>query len=767
MSGSEYRTTYLRALDPECPSPRADELPRVRAALAEVDPGGEEEIPALVAGARAWAEEEGRRFREVLAGPDRGSARDRVLNNCAPLALSAGAWLQWLSGAGNAESELVLRVLSLYAQDIGVGYPHADRGSDYRAVLRAHRLLDEAPGVRLAGSDQVENSAFRFPGLLLAMSRLPEEFRPELLGADLCLRAVGLPPPLAGLDPAVLGVPVDTLDLGAARHGDPRTGLELSRAAAEAVLEVGEGDRLRHGFRWAGHELRLWCDALLRETDLATHPDYDVWRLIWSRARQAAVYHADFPLEGRPLAEWFADVDAGPGAFLGALARSTLVRPGQPDRSPLLRGLIGERGRMFRVFTDDEVAVLRRWIAGLAPDGETPGGAGHERLHRAQRSWYRPDGAPGRSDAGTGAGDGAGAGSATGVAFGAGAGAGSATGVAFGAGAGAGSATGVAFDTGSATGVAFDTGSATGVAFSAGASDDFGRPSAREAYRALLSRAEPPGLRRFAHDYATRWLTRSAYHLDRAPRQLPPRWDPETGLRGWLAAEHDRHAAEHDATEPRLPTREELVESTLQLAPLIMIDGGWLQGFTDHQLGSSAAGHFLFQTYWDELGNGVWELNHPKIYRDLVRQMGVDLPPTDSPAFSAHPGFHDESFELPVYWLCVSRFPRTFAPEILGLNLAMELSGVGGSYRDARLALLHHGFSTQFVDLHNTIDNVSTGHSAWAVDAIDSYLAEQPRADDGVWRRIRVGYRSLNPPEGVAATLYSTLKSRTARYARR
>ncbi len=62
-------------------------------------------------------------------------------------------------------------------------------------------------------------------------------------------------------------------------------------------------------------------------------------------------------------------------------------------------------------------------------------------------------------------------------------------------------------------------------------------------------------------------------------------------------------------------------------------------------------------------------------------------------------------------------------PEVLGLNLAMELSGVGGTYRRARLALKEYGFSTRFVDIHNTVDNVATGHSAWAADAIDTYLS--------------------------------------------
>ncbi|MFG6194394.1 iron-containing redox enzyme family protein [Nonomuraea sp. JJY05] len=104
-------------------------------------------------------------------------------------------------------------------------------------------------------------------------------------------------------------------------------------------------------------------------------------------------------------------------------------------------------------------------------------------------------------------------------------------------------------------------------------------------------------------------------------------------------------------------------------------------------------------------------------------------------------------------------------PEILGLNLAMELSGVGGGYRRAAAALRRYGYSTLFVDLHNTIDNVATGHAAWAADAIDTYLADLPRVlgPEGVtaaWERIRVGYRSLNPPGGRVAGLYAALRTR-------
>ncbi|MEK8174274.1 hypothetical protein NKH77_50585 [Streptomyces sp. M19] len=60
---------------------------------------------------------------------------------------------------------------------------------------------------------------------------------------------------------------------------------------------------------------------------------------------------------------------------------------------------------------------------------------------------------------------------------------------------------------------------------------------------------------------------------------LPPvRWNRESGLRNWLDAAHDGHARRLDEAAPNLPSRAELVESTVQLAPLIMIDGGWLRG---------------------------------------------------------------------------------------------------------------------------------------------------------------------------------------------
>lgn len=284
----------------------------------------------------------------------------------------------------------------------------------------------------------------------------------------------------------------------------------------------------------------------------------------------------------------------------------------------------------------------------------------------------------------------------------------------------------------------------------------------REAYFVLQGRALAPATRKFAIRYVKRWLAKAKLSVGRTDRSLPENWTP-AGLRPWLLDMHDKHGAEFETGRTNdMPSREAVVDSTLQLAPLTLIDGSWLQGFTDVGLATTRFGFPLFETYWDELGNGDIEINHPKIYRDVLREMGVELAPTGSREFAFDTRFREESLERPVYWLCLGKLPHMFLPEILGMNLAMELSGVGGSYRTARTFLKHYGFSTHFVDLHNTIDNVSTGHSAWAADAIDTHMRtvsklSNPGEFAAEWERVRVGYESLAPLPSKIADLIGFL----------
>ncbi|WP_432115058.1 iron-containing redox enzyme family protein [Streptomyces sp. S1] len=680
------RAVYGRAVDPEAALP-AGRLPgQIRAELtADRDPDGS--LDDLRQRAADWSATEALRFQELTGPLDPGTRAvlvRRAALACAPLALMSGAWLQWLSSPGNGDDPAVLAVLALYASDLGVGDPRASRGDAYLPVLRHLGVSENAvPAGRLAADQRLDDGHFRLPALLLAMSRRPDDFLPEILGADLCLRSAGL---LPALTPVRAELPAvtrwETVDPATGRGTGP-AGADLALTAVRRVVERdGEDARVRvaTGFRWALAALREWTRRLYDELAAAVDPAFEMAELMRQRAREGAVYHHGFPLEGRPLADWLKECQTDPRPMLGALSRSRLVRPGDPGKSMLVNGLVGENGQMFRVFSPEDLDVVRRWIGSLpGPAVGTPEGG-------AALAPSRPLG------------------------------------------------------------------------LTAWRAESDGRPPAdlREAYHLLLNRTDTPAVRAWAHEYAHGWLGRSRHGMDEAEMPLPQRWTPR-GLRPWLVDMHDRHSeAFEQGTAQELPSREALVDSTVQLAPLTLIDGAWIMGFTDYEHASSEIGHSLFDTYWDELGNGEADLNHPLIYREVLAEMGADLPPTADRAFAEWEGFRDSSFELPVYWLSIGRFPQTFMPEVLGLNLAMELSGVGGTYRRARLALKKYGFSTRFVDIHNTVDNVATGHSAWAADAIDTYLSsltvsQGAGALDAAWARVRTGYRSLNPPTGFRA----------------
>ncbi|MBB5120589.1 IopB [Streptomyces eurocidicus] len=717
-AGGASRSLYVRAADPECSLPGGRFPEEIRAELRRVPAGpattpgptgpdtpeaGPAGLTGLTERTEAWAAGERARFGALLGRASGDGTRDTLVRRatlgCAPLALLSGAWLQWLSAPGNADESAALRILTVYASDVGAGHPRASRGSAFLALLRQLLLSENAvPAARLALDQRIDDDAFHLPALLLAMSRRPDDFRAEILGADLCLRHAGLPPALALVREALPGgADWSLLDPGGAREEGGPTDLARARAAVDA-LPKAEAERVVTGFTWAFAALRGWSDGLYAQLDAARDPAYDMAELMRLRAREGSVYHHDFQVEGRSLSDWLKQARTDPGPLLDVLSRSRLVKPGRSTASPLVNGLVSERGPMFRVFSPEDLTVIRRWIDSLPAAGEE-----------------REAGEPAPETAAA------------------------------------------------AMAPAFP---------SLAVRPAEGRAPAdiREAYWMLQRRTDTPALRRWAVGYVQDWLARSRHGLDRAEQQLPARWH-RAGLRPWLAEQHDRHGQEfEDGAEIPVASRADLIDSTVQLAPLTLIDGSWLQGFTDYENASSEIGFSLFETYWDELGNGEEKLNHPLIYREVLAEMDVVLPPTGSREFARWSGFRDESFALPVYWLCVGRFPRTFLPEVLGLNVAMELSGVGGSYRRARIALKEHGFSTRFVDIHNTIDNVSTGHSAWAADAVDTFMATVPATrttggrvtgQEDVWERVRVGYRSLNPPAGFLARQVAPRLART------
>ncbi len=199
---------------------------------------------------------------------------------------------------------------------------------------------------------------------------------------------------------------------------------------------------------------------------------------------------------------------------------------------------------------------------------------------------------------------------------------------------------------------------------------------------------------------------------------------------------------------PKL-SRETYLWGIEQFAPTILTDGCWLQHSSQLSFYSNhAIGAILFKIYEDECGNGILEQNHPYIYRQLLNSVDIKLPPIHSRAFIEHPGFLNSAFDIPVYLLAISKFPSRFLPELLGLNMAIELSGLGKVYLRLSQELSFWGINPAIVDVHISIDNLASGHADLAKNAIQLYLDEiaacyGEQTMQNHWRRIHTGYCSL------------------------
>ena len=186
-----------------------------------------------------------------------------------------------------------------------------------------------------------------------------------------------------------------------------------------------------------------------------------------------------------------------------------------------------------------------------------------------------------------------------------------------------------------------------------------------------------------------------------------------------------------------------------QIAPMILIDGCWIQNSLALQQINPEICEILFSIYCDEIGNGQLEQNHPYIFQQLLDSLSIHVPPAYSREFIEHSGFIDSAFDLPVYMLSLSSFSVEFFPELLGLNMAIELSGLGKSYMRLVDDWNYWGIDPSIARIHISIDNYVSGHTFLAKKAIQLYMDEvmQSTGNQAVlnshWRRIYSGYASL------------------------
>ncbi|MET0339801.1 MAG: iron-containing redox enzyme family protein [Polyangiales bacterium] len=217
--------------------------------------------------------------------------------------------------------------------------------------------------------------------------------------------------------------------------------------------------------------------------------------------------------------------------------------------------------------------------------------------------------------------------------------------------------------------------------------------------------------------------------------QHPPAY-AERVIAEIVAEQHDKNVRSRGrpSTSMASSEMEEAVKGIQEV-----FDGCWLQGFADIERAEFEEYGWLFRIYASEHGDGDFAWNHCQIFRKAFLELGDDvmLPKTDRRLY--------DLFEIgfaAMVTMSVSLNTRTFMPEILGINLGIESTGVGGSYMEQWKSAEQGGNPWRALAwrLHNSIDNYADGHTKWALSAVQAFMKRvkdgAPDVADAQWRRI-------------------------------
>lgn len=218
--------------------------------------------------------------------------------------------------------------------------------------------------------------------------------------------------------------------------------------------------------------------------------------------------------------------------------------------------------------------------------------------------------------------------------------------------------------------------------------------------------------------------------VESVPDALPK---DSNGLFTWMQsnvenvhAQYQAYLVNRKAGAPRqyFKNRAHALYFIRNVAPTKIVDGAWLYGLCAYSDNSRLSD--LVTTYVEELGDGIPEKNHVKLYRALLAKYGLD--PVDD--------LEDSLYRQGLVQTALGWNAQEFLPEIVGFNLAYEqlpLHLLISAYELNEL-----GIDPYYFTLHVTVDNADTGHAKRACAAA---LEAAPRIDDGgeYWQRVRAG----------------------------
>lgn len=638
---------------------------------------------------------------EKLLADESGShlsgAQDTSLNDFllqfAPLFFTEPCWLASVSQTVSCRSSLAVDLTAMYLRLSRDGDGIANSRAAYSGFLQSSGIILPALHTFVfAQQPDVGDEIFDFAAIQLALAQFPRALFPELLGFTLAYcHSASLPERFFPN-----GENCKLPDFLAIRNQRRKLELPAIKSVIQAYLAElrSQSDlcwrRIQAGF----YLYRLhtgYCQVRLDERlHTVLSPRQAMHKLLQSLISHAIGHHGNVRLGSKTVDEWFKETPFKIDNFLATLLHSPLVDRAKPENSKLLK-LYDFRGPMFGVLDEKGKVIVKNWLLSeLDPE--------HAALKKTRiaplksRSYTyglkKIPSEPARID-----------------------------------------------------------GLFKAEIHSSAPSDrkEYGKLDNKELFYYLINNELFPGVLP-----AAKKRVESVLYWAKLFSRLPFRHYSHRTFTGYIETLYRKEVARYQPLNKKPKLAKEAYRWGIeQFAPTILTDGAWLQ--SSHWLAyhpTHAIGGLLEKIYLDEIGNGILEQNHPFIYQQLLDSVNIKLPPVHTREFVGHPGFIGGAFDIPVYLMAIAKSPSAFLPELLGLNMAIELSGLGNVYLRLSAALRYWGIDSAIIDVHTAIDNLASGHSALAMKAIQFYLDEiascsGKAAVDLHWRRIYTGYCSL------------------------
>lgn len=614
------------------------------------------------------------------------SALNACLVQYAPIYFTEMAWLPSIAQTATNQTPLVIDLMAMYLR-----LTEGNQGiAVSRTIYHAHLLANgiELPALHTLAfvkQPDVGDEIFDFAAVQLALAQFPRVLFPEILGFTLSYcQTPSLPEQLF---PDNDGEMPNFVTARSGRRKQETTALTAIIKAYLSEFSQQTDDlwqRIQTGF-WLHQQHIAACDHRITALlHTELSPRQAVEKLLATLMPNAIGHHGKIRLGSKTLDEWFKETPFKSANFLASLLLSPYVDREKPEHSKLLR-LFEFNGPMFGVLDGNGKAVLKNWLLSELNPGLTQSKKHKTANYKVGLKSIPSDTAPKQAI------------------------------------------------------------SDNQVEHGDIAQENYAILSNRQLYFYLVNSDLYPEALPTAKNRVNRILVWA-----KTFNRLPFRDYSHQAFGDYIKSIY-RHEVDNYKPLSNKPSlsKNAYVWGIEQFAPTILTDGSWLQGVQQlDYYPTHSVGTLLHKIYQDETGNGILAQNHPHIYQELLTSLGLKWPPISDKGFANHPGFLDSAFDIPVYLMAISKFPCTLLPELLGLNMAIEISGLGNIYLRLSEELKFWGINPAIVDVHTSIDNLSSGHSALAIKAIQTYLDEVATCyGDAVmqehWRRIYTGYCSL------------------------